>query len=352
MLIAPLAIVSLSFASSMPAAHPGPEIVETRTVKLTQTVTIQDIPEGAREVQAWVPVPGDAAWQRVLDRHVESAPGDWKVVEMKQGTFIHVTLTNPKMSETAIVVSSVVEREGVRVDLNALPSGGEINKEFFAKDLDRNAPLMNVDARIQSLADAACGTETDVAQQVMMLIDAVASGADHYSINSEVPTCGRGAASDCIKNGGGCCTDLHSLFIAMARARGIPARMQYGYRLLDGREGKAYDPGYRCWVEFFIPGSGWLTTDIVAADNAKQSAHNWVTLSSTRIWLWSGRSFTLEPANAAGPVDTMISGWVEIDGVPIDPLPAADGTPSRVGRTLMYEVLSNTRNDKTPALPQ
>ncbi|MCA9295742.1 MAG: transglutaminase domain-containing protein [Phycisphaerales bacterium] len=211
---------------------------------------------------------------------------------------------------------------------------------------------MAVDARVQSLADAACGTETDVARQVMMLIDAVANNADHYSINSDVPTCGRGAASDCLAHGGGCCTDLHSLFIAMARARGIPARMQYGYRLLDGREGESYNPGYRCWVEFFVPGSGWLATDIVAADNAKLSAHDWVTLSSTRIWLWSGRSFTLEPANASGPVDTMIAGWVEVDGEPIDPLPAADGTPSRVGRTLKYEVIKNTRTERTPALPQ
>jgi hypothetical protein len=211
---------------------------------------------------------------------------------------------------------------------------------------------MEVDERVQALADEACGGETDTARQAVALLKAVAETADHYSSNPNVPTCGRGAAGDCLDHGGGCCTDMHSLFIAMARARGIPARMQYGYRLLDGRAGAAYDPGYRCWVEFFVPGTGWVPTDVVAADNAEPSAYRWVSLSSTRVWLWSGRSFQLDPPAKAGAIDTMICGWAEIDGKAVDPLPAADGSPSMLRRTVEYQVLSNTRTPKTGALPQ
>ena len=51
-----------------------------------------------------------------------------------------------------------------------------------------------------------------------------------------------------------------------ARARGIPARLQMGYRLRETNEGKEVDPGYRCWAEYFVPNYGWVSADIVEAD--------------------------------------------------------------------------------------
>jgi hypothetical protein len=129
--------------------------------------------------------------------------------------------------------------------------------------------------------------------------------------------------------------------------------MQYGYRTLDDKSGKEIDPGYRCWVEFFVPGAGWIANDIVASDNAAEDLPmRWGSLSSTRVWLWEGRSFELTPQAKAGPVHTMLCGWVEIDGKPIDVLPGHDGTPSRLQRRIKFEVVSNDRTTETPKLPQ
>jgi hypothetical protein len=125
-------------------------------------------------------------------------------------------------------------------------------------------------------------------------------------------------------NGGGCCTDLHSLFIALARARGIPARLQMGYRVLEKDENKEVDPGYRCWVEYFLPGCGWVPADIVEADavDGMGPARWFAGLTERRLWLNSGREFTLEPRQAQKtPVNTMIIGHAEIDGVPARVLP-------------------------------
>lgn len=156
-----------------------------------------------------------------------------------------------------------------------------------------------------------------------------------------------------MNNGGGCCTDLHSLFISMARARQVPSRMQYGYRLLDGKEGSEYNPGYRCWVEYFVPGAGWVPTDIVAADNADESnPYRWSSLSPYRVWLWEGRSFELTPEAAAGPIDTMTCGWAEIDGKPVNPLPFLDGSPSNLTRTVSYKILTHNRPENSPKLPE
>jgi hypothetical protein len=265
---------------------------------------------------------------------------------------VYAELHNPKLDTASVVVRYRAEREGVYTSLDESVDVSEIQAKSFAEHLDRGAPLMEVSADVQAMADEACGNERDVARQALLLLKKVSEVADHYSKDPTKPTCGRGAASDCLDHGGGCCTDLHSLFIAMARARDIPARMQYGYRLLDGREGKEFDPGYRCWVEYFVPGSGWVPTDVVAADNAgKSNPHQWVSLSATRVWLWEGRSFELSPANASGRVDTMICGWAEVDGKPIDPLPADDGSPSSLRRTVSFTILDVEKQDATASLP-
>jgi hypothetical protein len=175
------------------------------------------------------------------------------------------------------------------------------------------------------------------------LLDAVADVADHYSKDATKPHCGRGAAEDCMTNGGGCCTDLHSLFIAAARSQGVPARMQFGYRLKPDKADTDYDPSYRCWVEFFLPDAGWVPTDIVVADAGEAAARpaQYGTLDARRVWLWQGRSLELVPKQSGAPIETMLCGWAEIDGVPVDVLPAADGTPSKLRRTIRFKELAS-----------
>jgi len=333
-----------------------PRIVERRVIDLTQTVDLARIPEDAGVVRLWVPIPSDAAFQRVLAQEVVEAPAGWRIEPQVdgRGRFLYAEVRNPKSKDLRVVVRSTVEREGVLYDLDAAAGAPAIDARLFPNSLEREAPLMQVDERVRTLADAACGSETDPARQAVLLLKKVSEVADHYSKDKTKPHCGRGAASDCLDQGGGCCTDLHALFIAMARARGIPARMQYGYRALDSKAGpKAFDPGYRCWVEFFVPGLGWVPTDIVASDNAGEAnPAQWGSLSAGRVWLWSGRSFELTPKSSAGPIHTMTCGWAEIDGTPVDPLPAADGTPPQLTRSIRFEILSKERSDNAPTLPE
>jgi transglutaminase-like putative cysteine protease len=131
-------------------------------------------------------------------------------------------------------------------------------------------------------------------------------------------------------NKGGCCTDLHSLFIALARSRGIPARLQMGYRLLEKNVDKDVDPGYRCWPEYFVPGYGWVppTSSRPTARPTTRRRAVWVNgLSERRVWLDEGRDFVLNPPQAGKPVNTMIIGYAEIDGVPARVLPEGAKQP-------------------------
>ncbi len=353
-------LCTLACAAVMAVSNDGakviePVIIETRTVAVTQTVTLKDIPADAKTIRLWVPVPSDVNWQRVLDRQVVSAPGTWRMVPQAEGRgdFIYIETDRPESGVANVVVRCIFERQGIAFPLQHVDRVSNIQSAQFAIDLDPAAPLMSVSPRIKKMADEACGDERDVARQTMILLQLVAEVADHYSKDPSKPHCGRGAADDCLDQGGGCCTDLHALYIALARARGIPARMQYGYRLLDARAGVDYDPGYRCWVETFIPGAGWVPTDIVAADGAKDDVQNkYAALSATRVWLWHGRSFPLTPAAEADRIDTMICGWAEIDGKAVDVLPADDGTPSKLTRTVKFDVLKTNRTAETPKIAE
>ena len=129
-----------------------------------------------------------------------------------------------------------------------------------------------------------------------------------------MPHCGIGDAKVCKKQGGGCCTDLNSYFIALARAREIPARLNMGYRLQEKNIGKSVDPGFRCWVEYFVPNFGWISTVIVDADNPSGlGPERWMSgLTSRRLFLNMGREFDFGTDIAVGKVNHMSIGYAQI----------------------------------------
>jgi hypothetical protein len=307
-------------------AEPAPET--TVTYRVEQNATLSDIPAGAKKVKFWVSIPDNERYQDVLDFKVASVPGQWSVVrEPDRGNrFMLVEVDNPGAATLTARVEFTLRRRSVFTELDPAQAGPitDSHRTLYAEELRQDAPHMAVTARIAKAANDAAGTETNVATQAKLLLGAVADYADHYSKDPTKPKCGIGSAEDCLTNAGGCCTDLHSMFIAMARARGIPARLQMGYRLREANAGKEVDPGYRCWAEYFVPNYGWVSADIVEADDPKGLGRTrWFTgLTERRLWLNEGREFKL--AGSAHPgqrVNTMIIGHAEIDGVVARVLP-------------------------------
>jgi len=68
---------------------------------------------------------------------------------------------------------------------------------------------------------------------------------------------------------GGKCADLNALFVALARAEGIPARDVYGVRVAGsglgykslGRTGGDITNAQHCRAEFYLPSHGWVPVD-------------------------------------------------------------------------------------------
>lgn len=336
-------------------AESVPESIATYRVE--QNVTLTDIPLNAEHVKFWISIPDNERYQDVLDFKIISAPGQWSVVrEPDRGNrFMVVETRHPATTSLTTKVEFTLRRRSVFTEIDPAQVGPitDSHRTLYAEELRKDAPHMKATARITKLANDAAGTETNVATQAQLLLGAVADYADHYSKDPTKPKCGIGDAEDCMTNAGGCCTDLHSMFIAMARARGIPTRLQMGYRLREANADKEVDPGYRCWAEYFVPNYGWVSADIVEADDPKGLGRTrWFTgLTARRLWLNEGREFNLPGrANTAQFVNTMIIGYAEIDGVEARVLPdEALKLAAQLSRTVRYTEVKAAEATKVAA---
>lgn len=326
-------------AASAPAAAAAPE--QVRTYQIQQVVTLSEIPANARKVQLWVSIPDNCPDQNVLDIKAVAVPGTWSIQrDQERGNrFLYIEVDSPKATELTATVEFRVRREPVLRSIDPAKVGAvtDVHRRLYAEELDRNAPHMVVSAYVQEMADKVCGAESNPATQARLLLQHVIQIADHYSKDPTKPNCGIGDASVCIDKGGGCCTDLHSLFIALARARGIPARLQMGYRINPSKENTLYDPGYRCWVEYFVPDYGWVPADAVEADAVGGlGPERWFAgLTEWRVWLNEGRQFHLRPQAVGAPVNTMVIGHAVIDGQVARVLPDGELKP-QLTRKIQY----------------
>jgi transglutaminase-like putative cysteine protease len=321
-----------------------------------QSVVLSDIPKGARKVGLWISIPDDSAPQRLLDLSVKSAPGAWKIVRDRDRgqRFLYVDVSKPATDKLTTTVTFAVERSAVYYNLD--PAKGmplpEAQKAVFAEELRPDAPHMESTAQIHKIAQEVLGDEANPVVQVGKILNHVAEVADHYSKNPKVPMCGLGDAKACLAQGGGCCTDLHSLFISLARTAGIPARLQMGYRLQPKNVGIEADPGYRCWVEYFLSGYGWVPADIVEADAATdaESKARWLSgLNERRVHLNEGRDFDLPGRKTAARVNHMSIAYAEIDGKPARILPEF-GKLAQITRLVTYTERSGLKTAAASSL--
>lgn len=114
----------------------------------------------------------------------------------------------------------------------------------------------------------------------------------------------------------GNCTDFHSLFIALARAVGIPARFAIGAGLPSERDDGGVD-GYHCWAEFYAEGK-WWPVDISEADKySSLSMYFFGHHPANRFEFSKGRDLIVNPAPNSGPINFLAYPLLEINGEPV-----------------------------------
>src|SRR5438067_4174911 len=131
-----------------------------------------------------------------------------------------------------------------------------------------------------------------------------------------IPGWGKGDTERACDIKAGNCTDFHSLFISLARAKGIPARFVIGFPL-TAKDGMV--KGYHCWAEFWLAGKGWIPVDASEASKSsdpKVRAFLFGNLDADRVQFTMGRDLVLKPKTSE-PLNYFIYPHAEVGGQPV-----------------------------------
>jgi len=285
------------------SAHAGvpSENGDYRDFGLDWTIDVTDVPEGVERVNVWIAVPQALPEQIVSDLDVRT-DHDWRFVHDREfgNRLVRVTVDDPAELLSIGLVASV--RRYPVTEPRAAPLS-RIDHDLYL----REEALVSLSPRIRALADSVGGDDRARYDYVLDLME----------YDKSTPGWGRGDSERACDVAKGNCTDFHSLFMSLSRAKSVPTFFEMGYPTTpDGESDRV--GGYHCWAWFYGEGS-WSPVDISEADKAPEKRDFYFgNLDPDRITFSRGRDITL-PGMRGAPLNYIPSGaYAEVDGRPWD----------------------------------
>jgi Transglutaminase-like superfamily len=284
---------------------------ETRHFTFHYGFTVKNLPAGER-VRVWIPEGHSDDFQEIK---VISASGDLplkKTHESRFGNEMFYSETSKSSPELHFeIVYDVVRHE--RLTLGAAAphlQPVQLTEKERKQDLapDKLVPVTGLPAELGAKVTEGKSTELEKARAIYdyvfttMRYDKTGTGW------------GRGDVLYACDAKKGNCTDFHSLFIAMARSQGIPARFEIGFPIpADKHAGEIV--GYHCWAEFFEPKHGWVPLDISEAwKHQEKRDYFFGSHDSNRVQFTLGRDLLLSPKQDGQPLNYFVYPYVELSG--------------------------------------
>lgn len=250
-------------------------------------------PAGTRNVRVSIPLPSSDEFQEISELELE-APVKVRVHNEKDGAqSAYFTLDSSRtQSPFEVRVTFHVERYESRIDLaSAIDPPGPFPKGVAAfLQPDNSTP---VDAAITSVSR----------EQIQGLTTPLEKAHSIYAYVVSTVHSANGA-------------DVDSEFVAMARAAGIPARLDSGFLLPEGQM-EGIVSGDHSWAEFYVNGIGWIPVDAsrAAQDPAKQDAF-FGAIDARRVMISIGLGPDAGSAPPASAQNSVVYPSIEMDGRP------------------------------------
>jgi Transglutaminase-like superfamily len=273
--------------------------------------TVRSLSAG-KKVRIWFPAPQSDTYQEVK---IVSVQGDLplkRTTELKYGNQIYYAEATSAQTELHFDVKyEVIRRERVALGQSA-PHLMDVSLSFTEKqqnlEPDFLVPITGLPAELAARVTQGKTEPLDKARAIY----------DHVFTTMRYDKTGTGwgrgdvlYACDAKK---GNCTDFHSLFIAMARSQGIPARFEIGFPLPpDKQTGEI--AGYHCWSDFWVDGKGWIPVDISEAwKHPEKRDYFFGSHDDNRMQFSMGRDLTLSPEQDGKTLNYFVYPYVEVDG--------------------------------------
>ncbi len=293
----------------------------------------------------WNPMPYDAPWQNV---RILNFGGDYDAWNLNDDNAYDVNILyaewkkSPKSKRMEITME--IETRYRSVPLERIEAASKKNLPIPAEVRRFLKPTAHIptDGKIKAKADELTRGVNDRFEKVKRIYDWVTQVTFR---DPKVIGCGKGDAEHMMKTGyfGGKCTDISSLFVALLRAAGIPAREVFGIRLglshFSKALGKADAKGFadittwqHCRTEYYIPGIGWIPSDpaditkLELVESRKYDDPKVQELKRRYLHSWEmnwvgfnwGRDFILSPKPEQYPINMLGYPYAEIEDEPLD----------------------------------
>ena len=142
--------------------------------------------------------------------------------------------------------------------------------------------------------------------------------------------CGLGDVERLLVSLGGKCADISSVFVALSKSVGVPAREIFGIRMLKEEKGDM-TKSQHCWAEFYLPGYGWVPVDpsdvrkfmlekkVKYPMDAKNVVEYYFgVVDESRIAYQTGRDIVLNPPQRGNKLNYFMYPYAEVDGKPFN----------------------------------
>ena len=274
--------------------------------------TVRNLPAGKR-VRIWIPAAQSDAYQEVK---IISAQGDLllkKTSEARFGNQIYFAETSGSAQPE---LHFDVEYDVIRHERLAL---GQTAPHLVAASLSFTEKQQDLQPDVLvPVTGLPADLAVKVTQGLTQPLDKARAIYDYVFTTMRYDKTGTGwghgdvlYACDAKK---GNCTDFHSLFIAMARSQGIPARFEIGFPLPPDKH-SAEIAGYHCWSDFWIDGKGWIPVDISEAwKHQEKRDYFFGSHDVNRMQFSMGRDLRLNPPQEGKPLNYFVYPYVEVEG--------------------------------------
>jgi transglutaminase-like putative cysteine protease len=282
-------------------------------------------PADVKTVGLWMPYPLSDEWQDITDIHVR---GDYDSVsvyaEPLYGNKALYAQWTGRLQQRKLVYSFLVKRKEQSAGPIAQDSRQASKKEFskYLTLTDSN----ETNRKLRQYADLITGGKNTEFERARSVYDWV---VDNMVRDPEVKGCGLGDVEKLLTTRSGKCADISSVFVALARAAGIPAREVFGIRIPSGNQGDM-TKAQHCWAEFYLYGNGWIPADpadvrkiilekkLTIQEAAPYREYYFGKVDENRIAFGTGRNLVLNPPQKSEPLTYFMYPYAEADGKPLN----------------------------------
>ncbi len=280
-----------------------------------------------QEVKLWLPYPVSDA-QQLIDQI--SWQGDFAeaavYTDPVNGNPLLFARWDAKSSARKLTLSFQATRTE-QSSKNLQDSGAKIDPATFAPYLAATS-LGPVDGPVKALADEITAGKSTILAKARAIYDWT---VDNSFRDPKTRGCGLGDVPQLLGRPGGKCADISSLYVAIARSAGVPAREVLGLRL-GKKDGTDLTGWQHCWAEFYLPGTGWVAVDPADVRKAmlKQKLelsdkkvaelrdYYFGTVDPYRIKMSEGRDLTLNPPQQGQTLNYLMYPFAQVGGQTID----------------------------------